>query len=208
MTKAEIREKIRRKIGDDEFDATTIDEAVNDYIREICTRVDFRFDQEEDATLTVSTGGSEFTVPTDLRRIDNLYIITADEEADLTDLESDKRSVRRQRLTTPVPTGKPGTWCLYDGKVQFAVNADDNYTFEMDYLQTPGTLTNESDEPRIPTDYQECIILGGLERLHRVEDDYGISANERVILSGLEEQLINNWAVTTGTGKTRTIRRL
>lgn len=207
MTKTELRAAIRSKLGDDEFDATIIDGAVNDYIREICTRVEFRFDQAEDTSLSVATGGTEFTVPTDLRTIKNLYITTANEEGDITNLEMDKNSIRRMRLTTPQPDGKPGAWCLYNGKIQFGVEADRTYTFEMDYIRTPGTLVNESDEPRIPRDYQECIVLGGLERVLRTEDDYGISSNERIILSGLEEGLISNWTLTTGTSKTRHIRR-
>lgn len=174
-----VRENVRNRLDDEDFEQEYLDRAINYAQWEITNKHHLTFLEKTD-TLSISTSDTEVSLPADFHEFLYLRIATPTAlRADLTQLYQNYEDFVNVYLTTSLNTPvQPYIWSMFGRKVKFAAPADQNYTFTLDYLRSSPKLTLETDVPDIPEEYQELLELGAYMRIAKREDDYDVKSQE------------------------------
>lgn len=171
-----IRNKVKSRIQDQDFDNNLINDFINDEQREIFAYYDLPFNRATTTNL-VTTGTHEIPLPTGHQKTKALNII-APESYDTELSEFYLPYNRFQEMFRPpqfYTNNQLRWWTIYNTSIIFCNNADQDYTIQHDYLVAPTELVNNEDVPQIPEAYGEILVLGAMIRCHELNEDNDIA---------------------------------
>lgn len=190
---AYLRERVKNKLDDDDFDSNLIDVFLNDTQREILNTYELPFNESTfSGTLTVGEHSFDLDATTVLfQRILSLRITApSDTEIDLTENFIPYREFRKLH---PDPTisdnRKPHDWTIFGNKIYFSTPIDQAYTMDMDFVEGAATMEDDTDAPVVPEEFQETLILGAYIRALERNDDNDIAEYQRTKRGGYVDQV-------------------
>lgn len=200
MLLSEVRSSIRRKLDDQDYDGPTIDEAIGFFIDQLYNDSNIRRMEKSTAPI-LSQGATSIDLPVDFNKLISFSVVLP------TNYNIDDSFVNYQDFTKlfsnyatvqPQPVSR---WTIFGTTVRFSAPADTNYTFAFDYLRKPVRAIVDTDVIDIPDNYKELVVLGGTQRIMKINEDYDEGAFEANDLAAMVTSFIRNEG--RGSGKTR-----
>jgi hypothetical protein len=176
-----VRENVRNKLDDDEYEQTFLDRAINYAQWEITNRHHLSF-MEASQPLTVNQGDLDASLPTDFHEYLHLLITSpTNVRANITEQYLDYEDFLNNYIVPAVnPQNRPYWWSEYGRKIKFANPADQTYTLLLDYLRSSAKLVDDTDVPDIPEEFSELLEIGAYMRINKREDDYDVKSAEQM----------------------------
>lgn len=196
MTLAEYREAVREDLDDDEYSASVIDRAINDYIKEIAARSRLRrLEASED--LFLSTGDYEVEFPEDLLVLLNLSVTSPSPARRIFQnfVEYNQFTVDNPGYASQTSRAAANVdWTDFGGGMRLSAPVNAATTVACEYIRSPERLVEDEDENELdPNDnYSEMFILGAKARAMERNEDYAEARQERRKLQPLETTFIKN----------------
>lgn len=193
ITLAEIRAAVRRKLDDDQYDATTIDEAANDFQNELFTAHRIR-QMEKSAELSVLSGDTDVDMPSDFMTMLNLTVFdSATQYRQIKDDYVDYNEFQRRHANYSIASPQRiYQWTDFGNGIRFTAPANADYTLALDYLRQPKQMVRDSDKSEFKKVYKELATIGTLARVMEVNEDYAEGSQERDKLDGLVTTFVRN----------------
>lgn len=192
---SDIRTSVKRKLDDITFDDATIDECANDFQNELFNDNRIRF-MEKNATLAVTTGDTSEPLPSDFMNLINLVVL--DDASTFRNLTKygylDYETFMQRYPNFSVATAsKIYNWTFYGEGVRFQSATDADYNIVIDYMRSPAPMVLATDYCELPINCKELMVLGTLERIHRINESFAESDFELNRLDSLRTAFIKNY---------------
>ena len=189
-TLEKLKDIVRKRVQDEEFDGDTITQFLNDSLNEILGEDKYPFMQRKDEYTADSEGeislppafGGTFYIYAKNCKTPNQELKYIEPEVYFGDLKAN----------TFVYTVFANT-LFY--KLQ-NTDSDATYTIFHMYLVNPKPLVKDTDRPPIPPQYMEALILGAMARVEEVRDNFDFSQ----IFRNQQEQILTNMKLRLGPG--------
>ena len=185
-----LKDIIRRRIQDEDFDDDTITHFLNDSLNEILGEDKYPFMQHIDEYEADSHG--EISLPPAYGGTFYIY--------------AKKEKEPRQELKYIEPEiffshTKQHTMCytVFANTLFYRIFKDpENSTFTIThlYLANPRPLVKNTDIPPIPPQYMEALVLGAMARIEEIRDNFDFSQ----IYRNQQEQILTNMKNRLGPG--------
>jgi len=176
-TLLQLANEVLRRTG--QLEVTTLVNAqspaiqVRDFINDTCFEMLQKLKAQrflKQATISTSNGTAAYNLATDAE-INSLV-------GDSVLLTATQQKLWETDYTHPLThgttaTGKPE--CFYRSGNQLCIypTPDATYTIQYSYLIKPANLTNDSDTPQIPAEWEKVLILGAQARLEKFLGESG-----------------------------------
>lgn len=166
-----IRTRVQQKLDDTSFDATKLNQFINDAQREILNARRFTF-MEREADVTTTSGSTALTgVPTTMQIPLSLKVYTPVGNATfLTYTEYEDIDQRMPNVSIAGNT-PPSAWTIFNLTPILVYQADGTYTLKLKYIKTPDELTTDASVPEIPEAFGELLVLGAYKRALLFNDE-------------------------------------
>ncbi len=172
-----IRNKVKSRIQDQEFDNNLINDFINDEQRELFAYYDLPFNRTT-TTHLVNQGEHTVNLPSNHQKTKSLRVIAPEDyDTDLSEFYLPyNRFAEDFRPPQYYTDNQLRWWTIYDTQIIFSNNSDASYTLQHDYLKAPDALVNNEDVPELPEAYGEILVLGAMIRCHELNEDNDIAA--------------------------------
>lgn len=205
-TLSQVRGKVRTRLDDNTFDATVIDEAINNYLNDFLSAHDFVFmEKTANPNLTLAPNAYTIPEPSDYFKLRSMRIVLpVNYQVDMTKKFLKYGDFNQQyRYPAGSPTSPPEAWTEYSQQFIFNSPADTTYTFVLDYMKTPSVLVNDADVLPIPNEFIECVVDGATYRIQKRDDDFDIATKEVQFLTPREVHFIMRYGSGRSQGSPR-----
>jgi len=202
-----IRDQVKLRLSDENFEDSLVNQFINDEQREIFAYFDLPFNRTT-IQHTVAQGDNTITLPTGHQKTKGLRIIAPqNDDRDLTQYYLPWGRFKQYFRQSPNYYSETDLtyWSIYNNEIVFAYNADKTYTLEQDYLIRPTKLELDLDEPELPEEFQEILVLGALVRCLEVNDDNDIAQYQQGKKNLLVQAMLKRLAPQQS-GKTNVLR--
>lgn len=200
---SDIITKVQQRVRDTGYSTAEITNYLNDTINDVFNEYRLPF-MRSSQTYTVTAGNSDITdgdgLPANYVTAINLMDTTSGQEVEVPIItESDLDEIYPDKADTALyPNGQP-LYAYYDGSTIRVFPAPaDAYTFRLRYEIKPTTLTNPSDVPVIPSQFEELLVVGASYRVMQVKDNY----DQAGILENKYQELLQKLVVKTSSTQT------
>lgn len=188
------------KLDDDEFDTGIINRYINDTQRDIFNQFELPF-QEKIFAGTVPGSSFMFNVPTDLALLQHATM------AGTPGFFGTRMPWRKFFETHPDSAnetpGKPTAWTLYAGNIVFDKPLDEDATLTMFYIRKPIVLTQGTQVPEIPQEFEELLVLGAYIRCLKFNEDNDQAAYHEVEYNKLLDLLVTRYGARLSPGSVK-----
>lgn len=176
-TLASVRNRVLDdKLDDTAFDGGIVDNFINDTQRSIFNTYEMPF-AEKVFRGTLPVGGTIYDFPSDYQ-IEQALKIT-DPEGNIRDITENYMGFREFNRMFPVPStrsaGQPTYWTTHAGKLLIDKPTDQQYTLDLYYLKKPDLLEDDADVPEVPSEWEECLVLGAYYRVLQRNEDFDLA---------------------------------
>jgi len=172
-TCSDIISQVNNRLKDASIGNSVLLQFINDTNREICNRYQWDFMQSVTSFTTTASDDSYTlaSVASDLQKLVSLRITDpADAEIWLQPLTASEFD-RKIADATSETEGTPEYYYLWDDTLYLFPIPDATYTISVRYVKVPTTLES-SDQPDIPEEFQEVVMLGTLYRAMQTNDNF------------------------------------
>lgn len=183
MKRSYIVQRVRRELGDDQYDETIITDAANDFVFELFNDTRTRLMEESD-TVSAKAGATVADYPSDLQTIIGIYV-TAPRVFRLSAPLEYATFMQNYANFATSTARQADAWTPYGNRMRFAAPLNADHTFQIDYLRVPEKMVKDGDDCEVPDNYVELVIKGTKLRVMEVDEDYDVAQNERDTLAGL-----------------------
>lgn len=200
---SDLRTRVRSKIKDSSYSATTIDGFINDAQQEIADLYTWPYFQKiVSGSLTV--GEYTFEQQSDHQTTERMHLVHPTTTTSFWDLTDRYMSPTEFFSTFPEPgemnNSQPNFWTEYQNQIYFNCPSDNTYTLKQFYQKIPTELTADADVPELPQNFREALVLGAAYRCEEERDNYDIAAILQQRFNDKVSDLINRFANTTLAG--------
>lgn len=189
-TLSNLKDILRRRLQDEEFDGNTLTIFLNDALNEILGEDKYPFMQRIDKYIAEPHG--EISLPPAYAGTYYIYAKKCKQpRQELQFLEPELYFENTKQHTF--------TYTVFANTLFYRLNEGSecsDYEITHLYLENPRPLVNDTDRPPIPPQYMEALILGALARAEEVRDnfDYG------QLFRNQQEQILTNMKLRYGPG--------
>jgi hypothetical protein len=174
----DLRSRVRTKIKDTSYSATSIDGFINDAIIEISDLFIWKqFNKVVEGTLTADD--YTFEQQSDHQTTSKLVLIDPDDTTRYFNMTKYRMPWQRFFEVYPAPdtrdSGLPANWTEYGDQIYFNCPVDKAYKLRQFYQKIPTDLAEDADVPELPTNFREAIVLGGSYRCEEERGNYDIA---------------------------------
>lgn len=199
----DLRTRVRTKIKDTSYSASTIDGFINDAIIEIADLYPWSYFQEINSdTLTVDS--ETYTLPTDHQTTTKIILLHPTTQTSHWDITEYRMPWEEFFDVYPAPdtldSSQPVYWTEYDGNIYFNCPSNLAYILRQFYQRVPADLSQDTDVPELPLNFREAIVLGATYRCEEERDNYDIAAVIQNHFNDRTSDLIMRLANSTMTG--------
>ena len=199
---ARIRNRIAvDKLDDEEYDPSVIDNFINDTQRDIFSEYELSF-MEKIYSGTIPTGVTMFNLPNDVSVVQSQVVTNpGGKQMDIGDNYMPFREFNK-RYPTPAnnAAGPVRYWTSYAGKMILSQPTDGEYTMDIFYIKKPVYLSGDNDQPDIPEEFEELLVLGGFARVQDREGDTDLSLVTEQKYNRKLQQLVNRYGFRLANG--------
>lgn len=153
MTLAQLRDAVRVRLGvapnDSFYGTSTLNDLINESVAAIGSEADWPWLTVSTSFATVS-GTAAYTPPADWVSTKQLIIDSYDPIV--------LRSITDVRSWPSTDRGVPAMYTIFDDDLILRPVPDGVYTVIHDYIRTEPLLTQDSDSPRIPSQFHHAIV--------------------------------------------------
>lgn len=174
----DLKTKLQTQIGDPNLSDSVAGDALNYTEQSIFNTLDLTLNSDTTTgTLSSGTHTLTTTIASDFQRIYSLYVTSpTNYSRDITDGYLSPQDFRRAFPNRSLlGTGPPDYW-TYFTEVEFAFNADQNYTITVDYIKTIPFMSLSTDVPTVPQSFEELLMLGAKIRVYEQKEDFDYAA--------------------------------
>lgn len=201
-TLAGIRQRVLvDKLDDEEFDAGVVDRAINETQRDIFNQYELTF-MEKIFSGTVPAGTTMFKMPDDVGLVQHRLVTGPDTQQ--RNIEIGQMDFRDFTRLYPVPTvnsvGPIYNWALYGNSMMLSRPTDQDYQLTMYYYRKPKTLTENTDTPDIPEEFNELLVLGAYIRILKRNEDNDIADDIQKDYDKMLNQLVSKYGFREANG--------
>ncbi len=196
-TLATVRTDIKDRLRNANYTDALVDQYINATQRHITNRYALRF-METSTTQATTQSDYDYALPADFQQMLTLRITAP--TANVSDITKNYLTNETFDAKYPAPTdeGTPSYWTVYgDDLLVYPVPDATVNTLTLKYLKSATTLTDDSDVPEIPEEYQEVLITGALYRIFQSDDQYAEAMNTKDEHTALVEDMLNRLSVRT-----------
>lgn len=199
----DIRSRVRAKIRDTAYSATTIDGFINDAIVEIADLYEWAYFQKV-AQGALTVGEYTYELEDDHQTTERMILIHPTDTSDYVNMT--KRYMPQDKFFSVYPNpesqddSKPYAWTEYGDQLYFNCPVDEAYTLRRYYRKLPTELTGDADIPELPQNFREAIVLGAAYRCEEERQNFDIAAVLQNRFNDRISDLILRLANTTTTG--------
>lgn len=166
-----IRTRVQQKLDDTSFDATKLNQFINDAQREILNARRFTF-MEREADVTTTSGSTALTgVPTTMQIPLSMKVYTPVGNATFLDYVEYEDIDQRMPNVSIAGNTPPSAWTIFNLTPILVYQADGTYTLKLKYIKTPDELTTDASVPEIPEAFGELLVLGAYKRALLFNDE-------------------------------------
>lgn len=185
------------KLDDDEFEPQIVDNFLNDTLRDIYNQYELPF-QEKIFQGTIPAGSTMFKLPSDVAQMQYQSV------AGVPNFHAKKTNwrdfIRTHPDTLSATPSAPNNWTLYGGNILLDAPTDNDYTMTMYYIKRPVKLTQDSDVPELPEEFEELLVLGAFRRILERNEDYDLAASVEAQYQSKLVQLVNRYGFRDADG--------
>jgi len=167
---------ITDKLDDPTFDSDVVDRFINTTQRWIFNQFELPFTEGRFSGV-IAANQTVFEFPNDVQVPQDLVITTAGEQQDISDNYMVFRSFFK---AFPKPesreSGAPTYWTSHAGKLYLSQPTDKAYQLDTFYIKKPPLLTDDTDVPEVPEEFQEVLVLGTYKRILERNEDWDMAA--------------------------------
>jgi hypothetical protein len=164
----DLRSRVRIKIKDSSYAASTIDGFINDAIVEISQLYPWKYFGELRTSDTLTIGSDTFANPTDHDITAGLILVDPSDTTKYWNLTNDRMNYEAFFALYPnasvLDNSQPVYWTEYGNTIYFNCPADKAYLVRQLHQKTPTELSGDSDVPELPQTFREAIVLGATYR--------------------------------------------
>ena len=204
-TLAGIRNRILvDKLDDEDFDTSVLDNFINDAQRDIFSEFELPF-TEKIFTGNLPQSAYMFQFPDDVSHLQSVVIADGNGNAvDIKDKFIDFQSFN-SRYPSPAAnqSGSIMYWTLFGGKMITSRPIDLEYNMTIYYNKVPKTLTQDTDIPEVPEEFEEALLLGAFYRVQYREGDSDEGLLTKSEFRTKIEQMANRYGYRIGSGPIR-----
>lgn len=175
----DLRSRVRTKIKDTSYSASTIDSFINDAIFEIAGLFPWIYLQKI-ATGALTTDVHTLAQQSDWQRTTKLILLNPTTPTSNRDITKYFKTWETFFNLWPAPdllnSAQPIYWTEYGTTIYFNCPADVAYLFRQFYQRTPTDLAADSDVPDFPVSFREAIVLGATYRCEQERENDDIAA--------------------------------
>lgn len=169
--------KVQNRIKDTGFSSTVIKDFINDTQRDIFNEYSLPF-MEATQSYTLASGTADITngsgLPSNFTQAIDVSITTSGRESLLMykDYQEIDQLYPDPTDTAAYSTNLPMYWYKYGETIKVFPVPNQAYTANLLYLKAPTALSNDSDVPEVPPEFEEILVLGATYRVFQVKDNY------------------------------------
>lgn len=173
--------RVQQRIKDTGYSTSEITNYLNDAQRDIFNEYRLPFTQTTQ-TYTLNTASSDITngsgLPADFDQAINLTLTTSGRETVIPymDYKEVQQNYPDPDDTTAHPANSPILWYKFGTVVRVFPMPSEAFTVSLKYVKKPTALTNASDVPEVPSNFEEILVLGAAYRVLQVKDNYDQAA--------------------------------
>lgn len=202
-TLSDIRTKVQQRIKDTGYSTSEITNYINDTQNDIFNEYPLAF-WETTQNYTLATGVSDITngsgLPTDFVQAIDMYLTQTGLESLLVyrDYQDIDQLYPDPTDTTINPNGIPKFWYKYGNTIRVFPAPAGDYTLTLRYLKRPTLLSNDSDVPALPQEFEELLIAGATFRILQIKDNYDQASIWQNKYDELLSKLVVRYSQTQG----------
>lgn len=199
----DLRTRVRSKIKDSSYSATTIDGFIDDALLEIAGLYPWRYLSTIVAgALTV--GEYTYEQQDDHQSTTKIILIHPTELTRYWDITKNylpaEEFFRRYPSPDALDNSQPVSWTEYGDQIYFNCPTNLAYVMRQFYQRLPTELAADANVPDLPRDFREAIVLGASYRCEEERDNYDIAAILQNRFNDKVGDLINGHVNETMTG--------
>lgn len=179
MTLQEVRQLVRKKLDDLEYDGDNIDQAINSFIAEVLNNNRIAF-METTAAIPFSAGAVDIPLPEDHQVSLNAVVRIPGNQS--YSIWNDRLEYAVFSETFPDPTNSSPQrvceWCYYGNKIRLSAPAAEAGTLVLDYVRRPAPATQDNPILVIPDNYKQMVVNGATVQIMKMNEDYQEAAQE------------------------------
>lgn len=179
MTLQEVRQLVRKKLDDLEYDGDNIDQAINSFIAEVLNNNRIAF-METTTAIPFSAGAIDIPLPVDHQVSLNAVVRIPGNQS--YSIWNDRLEYAVFSETFPDPTNSSPKrvceWCYYGNKIRLSAPAAEAGTLVLDYVRRPAPATQDSPTLVIPDNYKQMVVNGATVQIMKMNEDYQEAAQE------------------------------
>lgn len=195
-TLGDITTKVQQRIRDNAFSTGEITNYLNDTLNDIYNEYRLPFMQDtadylttaEDPDITSGVG-----LPAFFSQAINLTALGSGYAGVIPYIDYD---VLDEMYPNPIdtgiqPAGRPQYWYMYGQEIFLFPVPDAGYGLRLRYYKHPAMLSSPADEPALPDEFEEILILGASYRIMQVKDNY----DQAAVLENKYDELLQKLVV-------------
>lgn len=179
MTLQEVRQLVRKKLDDLEYDGDNIDQAINSFIAEVLNNNRIAF-METTASIPFNAGAIDIPLPEDHQV--SLSAVVRIPGNQSYSIWNDRLEYAVFSETFPDPTNSSPQrvceWCYYGNKIRLSAPAAEAGTLVLDYVRRPAPATIDNPVLVIPDNYKQMVVNGATVQIMKMNEDYQEAAQE------------------------------
>jgi hypothetical protein len=171
----DIVTRVQQRVRDTGYSSTEIKGFLNDVQNDVFNEYRLPFmETSADFTLDPDDPDLDGSLPSDYVQAINLFLTSAGYERSLTyrDIREIEELYTDPEDTTRHPTATPTDWYYYGQLIKLFPVPDIVHTVTMRYYKKPTLLSNDSDVPELPSEFEELLVVGAAYRVLQVKDNY------------------------------------
>ena len=175
-----VRQLVRAKLDDMQFDASKVDSAINWFIFELLNNNRISF-MEGSTNIPFNQGDTEVSLPAEYQVGTNIISIIPGVEP--YSIWKDRVEYVDFMLRFPgfstAAQSRVKQWTYYGRKIRFSAPVLEGGNLFVDFVKRPEKVTADAGVLVIPDNYEEMVVIGATARVMEMNEDYAEAAQER-----------------------------
>lgn len=195
MILQDVRQLVRQKLDDLQYDGNKVDSAINWFQFELFNNTRTTI-MEDDLNIAFVQGDYEVTIPSQVQVITEILVVPTNPSIRPYSIWKNRQEHGDFLQNFPNFMVANQTdlreWSFYGRKIRFAAPANFAGNLFVEFVRRPVKAVNDNDVLEIPDNYEELAVLGGVARVMEMNEDYAEAAQERQNLEPLQVTFIRN----------------
>lgn len=190
-----VRQLVRQKLDDLQYDGNKIDSAINWFLFELFNNTRTTI-MEDDTNIPFVQGDYEVTLPPEVQVVTEILVVPTDTSIRPYSIWKNRQEHGDFLQNFPgfMVAGQTDVreWSFYGRKIRFAAPSRFAGNLFIEFVRRPVKAVLDNETLELPDNYEELAVLGATARVMEMNEDYAEAAQERQNLEPLQTTFIRN----------------